>query len=196
MKNFILSVLTVLIATVFIAAMPTEKEAAIYEDTLRLHILANSDSKEDQELKLKIRDGILERFGKKLGELNSSEDAELVLLPLLPEIEACAEKIANDEGFSYSVSARLSEEWFDTREYEDFTLPKGIYSSLIIEVGAAEGKNWWCVMFPPLCLDIASEKAPADDALINYSKEEISLISHSKYNIKFKILELLSGSIK
>ncbi len=196
MKNFLLSALVVLLATVFIAAMPTEKEAAIYEDTLRLHILANSDSEEDQELKLKIRDGILERFGKKLEKLDSTEDAKLVLLPILPEIEACAEEIAADSGFQYSVNARLNEEWFDTREYDGFTLPKGVYNSLIIEIGEAEGKNWWCVMFPPLCLDIATENAPSDDALIDYTNEEIKLISKSKYNIKFKILELLSESIK
>ena len=86
----------------------------------------------------------------------------------------------------------MSEEWYDTRVYEGFALPEGIYSSLRVIIGDGAGKNWWCVMYPPLCTSLAVEKAPSDDGIINYTKEELSLIEGKGYNIKFKGLELLS----
>jgi len=96
--------------------------------------------------------------------------------------------------------AELCNEWYDTRVYEEFTLPKGEYLSFKIKLGEASGKNWWCVMFPPLCLDVAtekgstSEKVPQTSASQSYSKEESALISNKKYNIKFKLLELFSDA--
>ena len=83
-----------------------------------------------------------------------------------------------------------------TRNYESFSLPKGYYTSLKIVIGRGEGKNWWCVMFPPLCLDMATESAPADDAVKKYSSEEFILVSKNGYNAKFKVLEIISGAFK
>ncbi len=193
MKKGILTVFTMLFAVLLVAAIPTEAEAAIYDDTVRLHILANSDSEDDQRLKLDIRDAILREFGTRLSGLESKALAEAEISSLLPLIEEFAEEKIRLMGYSYSVSASIGEEWYDTRSYEDFSLPSGIYTSLIIKIGKGEGRNWWCVMFPPLCLDVACEDAPPDDCVIDYTREELILISTEKYNVKFKMLELLSG---
>ena len=171
---------------------PTDAEANIYEDTIRLHILANSDSKEDQALKISVRDGLLLEYGERLRSAGSFEGAAQLAENLLSEIESFAEELINAEGYEYNVTAILSEEWYETRDYDDFSLPCGIYTSLRILIGEGKGKNWWCVMYPPLCTELACEDAPADDGFIDYTKEELILISGSKYNLKFKILEDLS----
>ncbi len=189
MKKGILSVIMMLAATILVAVMPTEAEAAIYDDTLRLHILANSDSEEDQALKLLVRDAVLLEFSSEL-KCDSKEEAQEKISELLPKIESFAEDEISRHGYDYSVTATLGDEWFDTREYEGFSMPRGEYSSLIIKIGEAKGKNWWCVMFPPMCLDIACEDMP------EYTKEESNLIKNSKYTVKFKVLELLSDAFK
>ena len=181
-----------LIITLLISALPTDAEANIYEDTIRLHILANSDSKEDQALTISVRDGLLLKYGERLRSAGSFEGAAQLAEGLLSEIECFAEELINAEGYDYSVTAILSEEWYETRDYDGFSLPCGIYTSLRILIGEGEGKNWWCVMYPPLCTELACEDAPADDGFIDYTKEELILISGSKYNVKFKILEDLS----
>lgn len=196
MKKLFLPVFALLFATLIMASMPTEAEAAIYEDTVRLHILAASDSQEDQKLKLEIRDELLKKYGEILKASENINAAKETITAYLAEIEEFTEAKIKERGYGYSVTATLSEEWYDTREYEDFTLPKGTYTSLRIVIGKGEGQNWWCVMFPPLCLDIATENTPADDGIIDYTKEEISLIKNEKYKVKFKILELLSDAFK
>ena len=196
MKKLILPIFAILLSTLLMATLPTEAEAAIYTDTIRLHILAASDSEEDQRLKLELRDELLASYGVKLKSSKDIEAAREQITNMLPEIEAFLEKEVAERGYDYDVTATLSEEWYDTREYESFTLPKGKYTSLRIIIDKGEGKNWWCVMFPPICLDIATEKAPTDDGVVDYTKEEINLISNEKYTVKFKILELLSGAFR
>ena len=166
----------------------------VYDDTIRLHILANSDSNDDQALKIKVRDAILREFSDELNKISSKAEAEEIISALLSDIEKFAEEVIAKSGYSYTVKATLSDELYETRTYEDFTLPRGIYTSLRIIIGNGEGKNWWCVMFPPLCLDMATESVPDDDAIKKYSKEEISLIRHGGYNIKFKLLEMFSNA--
>ena len=192
MKSLPLYALSLLVATLLIAVIPTDAEAKIYEDTIRLHILANSDTKEDQTLKLEIRDRILEKYGVMLSTSKSVEQAKNEMEELLQSIEQDASTWIQELGYDYEARATLSEEWYDTREYEDFTLPAGDYTSLRVIIGNGNGKNWWCVMYPPLCTEIATERAPKDDFVIDYSREEISLIQGGKYNFKFKILEDLS----
>ena len=181
-----------LIISLLISVMPTDAEANIYEDTIRLHILANSDSREDQELKIVVRDGILNKFGERLRLAGSFNKAEALCEELIPEIEEYAEAIIKAAGYGYEVNIKLGEEWYETRDYDGFSLPCGYYTSLRILIGEGKGQNWWCVMYPPLCTELASESAPADDGLIDYTKEEMILITSGKYNIKFKILEDLS----
>ena len=181
-----------LVVTMMLAALPTEAEGKIYGDTLRLHIIANSDTAEDQELKLRVRDYILTEYGARLKTNESIGDAKEKVSGLLGEIEVEVSERLSEWGYGYSARATLSEEWYDTREYEDFTLPAGYYASLRVIIGEGNGKNWWCVMYPPLCMEMATENAPADDGVIDYTKEELTLIKTGKYNVKFKILEELS----
>ena len=192
MKKLIISTLVLLISTFVIALVPTDAEADIYEDTLRLHILANSDSEDDQGIKLKIRDLLLSKYGTQLKNSKNMGNAINVAENLLTDMEKDVALWIKEMGYDYSARITLTEEWYDTREYETYTLPCGIYTSLRVIIGKGEGKNWWCVMYPPLCLELACENAPADDGIINYSKEEVKLITSKGYNVKFKILELLS----
>lgn len=192
MKKLIKWAIALMLITMIINSMPTEAEGDIYSDTIRLHILANSDSTLDQSLKLSVRDELLKKYGSKLKNLSSIEAAEEKIKHLMPNMKKDIETWLSERGFPYSVDIKLGSEWYETRDYGDFSLPAGKYLSLQVLLGRAEGQNWWCVMYPPLCLDMASEAAPADDGLINYTNSEISLINQGKYNIKFKILEELS----
>ena len=196
MKSILFPTISVLIATLLIALMPTEAEGAVYEDTLRLHILASSDSEEDQALKLFLRDEILTEFSGALGKSESVYAAKEEAESLLAKIEEFATAKLRERGYDYEVKATLDVEWYDTRNYGDFTLPCGYYTSLKVVIGKGEGKNWWCVMYPPLCLDVATESAPSDDAVKKYSDEEFRLITNDGYNVKFKILEVVSTAFR
>lgn len=184
MKKLLMPVFMILITTLFISAMPTEADAAIYEDTVRLHILANSDSEEDQALKIKLRDEVLANYGKSLSTFESVDEARLSLSEKITEIKEFADMKLKEFGYSYTTEVTLTNEWYETRDYGDFSLPCGYYTSLRIIIGEGVGQNWWCIMFPPLCLD-ASVSTP------KYTEEEEILIS-KKYNVKFKLLELIS----
>ena len=194
MKTAIFSSLLILLATLMIAVFPNEDEARIYEDTLRLHILANSDSEDDQNLKLEVRDRLLDKYSAALSSAEGKEAATESISLLLTDIERDAESWVREAGYSYDVTASLGEEWYDTREYGEYALPKGRYTSLRIIIGEGEGRNWWCVMYPPLCTEIATERAPSDDALCGYSDGEIKIITGGSYTVKFKILEMLSSA--
>lgn len=194
MKNIICGTMAILVAAFIAAAMPTEAEARIYNDTIRLHILAASDSNEDQQLKLSIRDKLLAKYGEILSVAECVADAEDRIKELIPKIETDCLKWIEDAGFDYGASVELCREWYQTREYGDFRLPAGEYLSLKIKLGQAEGKNWWCVMFPPLCLDTATEPESSKDNAQSYTKEETTLITNKKYNVKFKLLELFYGA--
>ena len=185
----------VMVATLLLAVIPTEGEAEIYEDTLRLHILAASDSEEDQRIKLEIRDRVLSKYAEELSHYGSINEAEGAITALLPGIEEDVDVWLSELGCDDECEVTLGCEWYDTREYGDFSLPRGYYTSLRILIGGGGGRNWWCVMFPPMCLDIATEDAPADDAAIGYTDEEVKLISSRGYSIKFKLLELVSDAV-
>lgn len=181
----------VLTLTLIIAVIPTESEAEIYSDTVRLHILARSDTDEDQRVKLVIRDKLLSEYGERLGDYKNALEASAALEKLLPEIESYVNLWLSDLGCDYTCEVSLSKEWYGTRDYGDFTLPSGEYTSLRVMLGDAEGQNWWCVMFPPLCLDAAS-----DGGSEKYTDSEEKLISGGGYKIKFKLLELASSTVK
>ena len=131
-------------------------------NVLRLHIIANSDSQADQELKLKIRDRILESSGELFSGAENVEQAEVAARLKITEIEEIARQTALENGFDLSVKAELCDSYFETREYEDFTLPAGVYRALKITLGKGEGKNWWCVIFPEVCLPAASDASLSD----------------------------------
>ena len=186
MKKILIPIMTVLLSVMIIAILPTEAEAGIYADTIRIHILANSDEKYDQELKLHVRDRLLSEYSNIFDTCREIRDAENTLKDALYDIESDVNTWIADYG--YTATAELEVEWFDTRYYDGFSLPAGYYLSLIISIGEAKGQNWWCVMYPPMCLDSAT-KIEAE-----YSDAEKNLIL-GKYTVKFKILELISKSI-
>lgn len=122
---------------------------------LRLHIIANSDSKEDQELKLKIRDKILEETGDAFREARSKDEAEKIAINSLEKIRAIAQREISSRGFSYGARAEKSRDFFPTRSYGEYVFPAGRYDCVRVYLGEGKGKNWWCVMFPQLCVPSA-----------------------------------------
>ena len=175
-----------MLAVMLMAALPTEAEGQIYADTVRLHIPAHSDAEEDQSVKIYVRDRLLEAYGERLSAFPSAEDAEAALRNMLPEMERDVAQWLTEAGVSYGASITVTREWYDRREYADSVYPAGTYASLRVVLGDGAGKNWWCVMFPPLCLDMALGEA------IPYSAEEKDLIG-GKYRLKLKSLELAAG---
>ncbi len=152
-------------------------------ETLRLHIIANSDSETDQALKLKVRDRILDGTGELFAEVSGKSDAVALTKISLDEIGALAEGVIAEEGAEYDVAVSLSKDWFETRSYGDFTLPAGEYDTVRIVIGSGEGANWWCVMYPPLCVASASDAAEAYD-------EDEEFVTGSKYEVRFAVVEL------
>ncbi len=172
------------------------EQAALADKVLRLHVIANSDTQADQALKLEVRDRILAEAGALLENSSSVDQATQVLLAALPALEAAGEEAVQAAGYHYSVTASLEENvWFPTKTYSDFALPQGSYTALRIVIGEGEGQNWWCVVFPPLCLGSVSETTEETAALGGLSQEEVSLMTGETggYVIKFKAIELWEG---
>ena len=195
-RGFMSAVISLLTVVLIISALPTDKEAALYTDTVRLHILANSDSDSDQELKIEIRDRLLGKYGEMLSLYTNSEEAKAAIPALLDGIECDVDRWVAECGADYKSEVTIGTEWYERREYGELSIPEGYYTSLKVELGDADGQNWWCVMYPPLCTELATESAPGDDALIDYSSEELFLIKSGKYNVKFKALEIISSTFR
>ena len=155
-------------------------------DVIRLHILANSDSDEDQALKLKVRDAILLQCPGIFDGTVSPENAKEKIEPELDNLQSVAEQIIKENGYDYSVKAYLDEEYFSTRVYEDATMPAGKYLALKVIIGDGNGKNWWCVMFPTLCLPAAEENSA--DAVFSENEKDI-VFNTEKYEVRFKVME-------
>lgn len=164
-----------------------ETSENISDQVFRLHILANSDSAEDQQLKLKVRDEILKKGENVFAFSNSLEETIELCKNNIALFQQTAEQCLKDNGSDYEVKVYVDKEYFNTREYDEITLPSGIYNALKIEIGQGKGHNWWCVMFPAICLSSVS-----DDELNKYlSEDEQKLVnSDSKYEVRFKIVEI------
>ena len=161
----------------------------ISKKVFRLHIIANSDSVEDQELKLKIRDRIIKKFDtENLNSLEHTKNFAVMNSNLLRNI-ALEEIIQN--GFNYDVKVNVCKSDFNTRKYSNITLPAGDYDSLKIIIGDGKGKNWWCVLFPPMCLGAVEERVEDLDIFSNNEKKIIE--NNDEYEIKFKIIEVLQS---
>ena len=183
--------LSFLILFTVVSILPVNGETEIYDDMIRLHVLANSDSEEDQALKLKVRDAVLEEAEKICA--SNSEEAYVKTKEALEILERAAETKIKEERYDYPVSVVLGEEKYPEREYEGFTLPEGTYTSLRVLIGEAEGKNWWCVLYPPLCTASAEKR---EDVFIaaGFTDEQYKTITESNnktYKIKFKIAEII-----
>ncbi len=185
-----------LLSTSVLAVMPTEAEGAIYNDVIRLHILAASDNEEDQRLKIVVRDALLAKFGGELGAYSDRSEAEAKVRELIPAMKAEAIRAIGEQGSTENVEVQLTETKYDRREYGAFSMPAGTYLSLEVRIGEAAGKNWWCVLFPPLCTEGAYGEYEYDENSIpvGLTPEEYRLITGESqgYRVKFKVLEVLS----
>ncbi len=160
--------------------------AEVRRDVLRLHVVAASDTQVDQQLKLMVRDAVLEAGGTIFDGTVTAEEAERIIAPKADELVKVAEDVLRANGCDYSVEVSVGEEYFSTRCYEEFTMPAGVYTAVRVNIGSASGQNWWCVMFPPLCLPAAF-----DDADAFFSDDEMKVITSSpKYEPRFKIVEI------
>ena len=157
----------------------------------RLHVIANSNSDEDQALKLKVRDSLLEYMNKIALNCSTKEDAISLALENKDIFESIARETIVENGYNYDVKISINNFYFPTKNYGDITLPAGMYDALRVEIGEAKGQNWWCVMFPSLCFVDISSGIVNDDAKEsleqNLSEESYTIISNKeKSNIKFK----------
>jgi stage II sporulation protein R len=169
--------------------MPSFEEAQIYDKVLRLHVIASSDLQEDQALKLKVRDAILE-YTKDVPNITGIENAREYYAQRLDEIKDVAQETVDKEGKGQDVQVSLGYEYYPTRTYEDISLPAGEYLSLRVMIGGGAGQNWWCVLYPPICLSAVS----AEEELVSagFTPEQMQIITEgesTRYKIKFKILE-------
>ena len=159
----------------------------IKKDVFRLHILANSDETFDQNLKLRVRDAVLAAGYDVFDGVNSVEQAKKKVLKNLDVIRKIAQNEIRKNGYDYPVAVRLEKTFFDTRRYRDFTLPAGEYEALRIVIGKGEGHNWWCVMFPALCL--AASGKPADTSSLSEEEKRL-ILSNPKVEVRFKCVEI------
>ncbi len=157
----------------------------ISNKVFRLHILANSDEEYDQKLKLEVKQEILNISKEIFKNCKNAEDAKKAANESIKEFEAAALNVIKSMGYDYSVKAYTTKEYFNTRKYDGFTLPAGIYNSLKLEIGQGKGKNWWCVMFPSVC--ISGCTSDFEEVL---SDDEIRMIEENKYIVRFKIIEI------
>ena len=170
----------------------------IADNVFRLHVIANSDSTEDQNLKLLVRDEILKYMNCISKNISSKEELMNVAYENLSVLEEIAKETIVENGYDYDVSLEIGNFSFPTKHYGDITLPPGYYDALRIKIGNADGQNWWCVMFPPLCfVDVTTGVVPEESKEIlkdNLSSEEFDLISDSSStDFKFKIVEVLQN---
>ena len=166
-------------------------EAALADRVLRLHVVANSDSQGDQARKLLVRDAVLARAGQLLEGIEDRWEAERALAPHLDELaQAGADALART-GNQDRVSVTLADQWFPTKEYDGFSLPAGQYRALKVTIGAGAGRNWWCVVFPPLCLASVSEQSVETAAQGALSQDQVALITGQDggYVLRFRLIE-------
>lgn len=190
MKLFLKAACAAFILTVLFSLLPFQAACAnLPEDVFRLHILANSDSEADQALKLHVRDKVLRAAEQLYEQASSKEEAEKLTAANLQAIADVAAEEIKARGYSYPVKAELVNMYFTTRHYERYTLPSGNYDALRLTIGEGKGHNWWCVMFPSLCVS----SQPDDRAKQALSGSEYNVVKNEKYVYKFFIVELFEN---
>ncbi len=181
--------------------VPSEADSQLYDSVIRFHVIANSDNETDQKLKLSVRDAVIAEYSDTLNAYESKDEANAELNRLLGEINAFCEDFIKAQGFDYKCSTVIGGEYYNRTEYSTFTMPAGNYTSLRIVIGDGAGKNWWCVLFPPMCTQMATKNVADDDmeqAFIEagFTGEQYKIITETespKYRVKFRLLELLFG---
>ena len=174
-------------------ACTLQRQDALEQKVIRLHVIANSDSEADQALKLRVRDRVLVLAEDILRQSRDMEEARQRLAEALPQLQQTAAEEIAAQGSRYTVSAGLEETEFPTREYDGFALPSGEYLALRVVIGEGAGKNWWCVVFPPLCLGSVSETTQETALEAGLTENQVSLMTGEDegYVVKFKAVELL-----
>lgn len=193
--TFLLFIYTTICAVSYAQNISTD----IANSVFRLHVIANSDSQEDQNLKYKVRDNLLSYMNKICKNAQSKSDAIEIAKKHENDFKNIALETIKNEGYSYNVKINIGNFEFPTKHYGDISLPAGYYDALRVEIGEAKGQNWWCVMFPPLCfVDVSSGIVPEDSKEMlenNLSEEEFALVSdksNAEIQFKFKLLELFN----
>lgn len=212
-KMRIIGLSILLISTLFFSGMyiygevkDIDKVSKGYKDKLiRFHVLANSDSDEDQELKLKVRDEIIKYLQPMLKQSKSLEQSEQIILSESENIKNIGENIIKENGYTYEVEVKLEYNNFPAKQYSNIVLPAGEYKALRILIGEAKGKNWWCVMFPPLCFvdenNGVIDKETDEKLRSVLTKEEYNLIAEDNIEktkdvkMKFKIVEIIEAIV-
>lgn len=199
MKFFRILTVLVLVCFLMLSVLPIYGEEQIYDNVIRFHVLANSDSAEDQALKLRVRDAILDRCAPVLGQCRTHEEAIQAVMEMQDEIRATAIATLRAEGCDDDVTVELGEEGYPEKRYETLCFPSGTYLSLRVCIGEAAGQNWWCVLFPPICMSAATaSKKEAEDLFVavGFTPEQYRIITETDqvtYKIKFKFLEFLES---
>lgn len=184
----------ILFSYAFLGCLPLHGEEAVYTQMVRLHVVAASDAEEDQAMKYHVRDAVLAYLNTALCDVENYDAVLHTLGEILPEIRESASEVT---GESCAVSVTLGKENYPVRYYDNYTLPAGRYTSLRIVLGDGAGRNWWCVVFPQLCLSRAAEKSDYEDFIAaGFTPEQYRMIrneSGTKYKIRFRVLEILSS---
>ena len=195
--TFLLSLYIFVCAYSYVQATTEDLANSVF----RLHVIANSDSKEDQDLKYIVRDNLLNYMNTLCADCSTKEEAISLAQNNIDTFKQIALDTIQSEGYSYDVNVQIGNFEFPTKKYGDISLPAGYYDALKVQIGEAKGQNWWCVMFPPLCfVDVSSGVVPEDSKELlkeNLSEEEFTLISdnsNSEINFKFKLLEIFSNN--
>ena len=204
MKNFKrFLIILVLFITYIILSIFSYSNAVcsdISDNVFRLHVIANSDSKEDQDLKYKVRNALLKYMNFISGNISSKEEAIKLVQENKEEFYAIAKQVISDNGFDYDVNIEIGNFSFPTKDYGDISLPSGFYDALKVKIGSASGQNWWCVMFPSLCfVDVSNGVVPEEskeNLQNNMEEEEYNLISSDdiEFKLKFKLVELFENA--
>lgn len=192
---FLLLLYTLICAFSYVNAVSTDISNSVF----RLHVIANSDSVEDQNLKYVVRDNVLKYMNEIAKNVTSKEEVIKLITEHKNDFYEIAIQTIRDEGYDYDVNINIGNFEFPTKTYGDISLPAGYYDALRIEIGTASGKNWWCVMFPPLCfVDVTSGIVDDESKELmqeNLTDEEYSIISsdNTEFKLKFKFIELLQN---
>jgi len=189
MKLLIKSLCIAFVLTVIYSVIPFQTECEqISTEVFRLHILANSDSEEDQALKLKVRDALLEYTDKLFDDAKDRNDAENIAKENLETLQSVAQNTVYKNSCNYTVNAEVVKMYFNTRYYENYTMPAGMYDALRITIGSGKGHNWWCVMYPSICISSAIDNDEKVEKTFSENQQEI--VRGNEYEYKFKVVEI------
>lgn len=182
--------LLLLVAGAFYFGTVVSDKMQLKESVIRLHVVADSDSTEDQAVKLQVRDALIAQLDGALGDFRDLESAKLWLEQQLPELEKTANEVLRQAGSDCTAQITLGKEAFPTREYDTFTLPAGVYESLRVTIGSGEGKNWWCVVFPNLCFSAAADNFEDTAVSAGFSDRLTGTISgQQEYQVRFFLMD-------